>query len=389
MSHTVPRHTSTALPQVATRSRDSLRFDELESIRGLAAILVFCNHLPAWNIQIHELSLFRHGGLMVDLFFVLSGFIIHMTYATRITSVRSLAGFQLLRFGRLYPVHALFLFVFVLIEGLKYMSSHHFGTASPNAEVLHQSSLRSFWEHVFLLQAILPLGDILTFNPPSWSISVEFYTYLLFGLITLKIGEGHVWTYLGIHAAMTLMLVSGHFDDFQWLLRCISGFFLGCATSHFMKNKDAGVHWLASECLVVIMVVFVYFKPAEIFDYLIITWLSAALILSIVLKRAGQVGPISHVFRLPWLIYAGTLSYTIYMSHSAVLWFTNQLARYVLHWPEQFVAGSFKPQGALLPAIAMSVFSFALVIVVSMAVTRWVENPSRQYFRRLASGLVS
>jgi peptidoglycan/LPS O-acetylase OafA/YrhL len=50
---------------------------ELESIRGLAAILVLFFHIPAWNARIYEINAIRNGYLMVDLFFALSGFVMY------------------------------------------------------------------------------------------------------------------------------------------------------------------------------------------------------------------------------------------------------------------------------------------------------------------------
>lgn len=43
---------------------------ELESIRGLAAILVFLSHIPSWHDSFHQITLIRNGGLMVDLLIV-------------------------------------------------------------------------------------------------------------------------------------------------------------------------------------------------------------------------------------------------------------------------------------------------------------------------------
>ncbi|MFX5464960.1 hypothetical protein ABTD44_21555, partial [Acinetobacter baumannii] len=75
---------------------------------------------PNWN-PLFDIGIVRSGYLMVHLFFVLSGFVIYNAYAARIDSAQDLMRFQFLRFGRLYPVHLLFLLVYVLFEVAKYV----------------------------------------------------------------------------------------------------------------------------------------------------------------------------------------------------------------------------------------------------------------------------
>jgi peptidoglycan/LPS O-acetylase OafA/YrhL len=51
------------------------KIEELESIRGLAALLVVFFHIPKWNIMF-DIGIINNAYMMVDLFFVLSGFVI-------------------------------------------------------------------------------------------------------------------------------------------------------------------------------------------------------------------------------------------------------------------------------------------------------------------------
>jgi len=52
------------------------KYEELDSIRGIAALLVVFEHIPNWNESFFNFVIFRNGYLMVELFFVLSGFVI-------------------------------------------------------------------------------------------------------------------------------------------------------------------------------------------------------------------------------------------------------------------------------------------------------------------------
>jgi peptidoglycan/LPS O-acetylase OafA/YrhL len=85
-------------------ARPSARFLELDSLRGLAAVAVVAYHFTHWPpLHQHKVWLLpyiwwgRHG---VDLFFVISGFVILMT-ARRGTAV----AFAKARFARLFPAY--------------------------------------------------------------------------------------------------------------------------------------------------------------------------------------------------------------------------------------------------------------------------------------------
>ena len=139
----------------------------IESIRGLAALLVVLYHLPGWNKFVATSNFVSNGYLMVNLFFVLSGFVIFKAYGNQIQTKSDLFKFQFLRFGRLYPVHLLFICIFLCY------------TATP----FLQTNWTALSEQLLLIQAIGPNDSREFFNPQAWSISVEFYAYFLFGLI--------------------------------------------------------------------------------------------------------------------------------------------------------------------------------------------------------------
>ena len=75
------------------------RIEELESMRGLAALLVVLFHAPGWNSGKEFIPFIANGYLMVDVFFVLSGFVIFKAYANTIRCAHDLWRFQFLREG--------------------------------------------------------------------------------------------------------------------------------------------------------------------------------------------------------------------------------------------------------------------------------------------------
>ena len=73
---------------IANQASSSSKILEIESIRGIAALLVFLHHIPNWNNEIFGLSILRNAHLMVDLFFVLSGYVIYVSYGQKINSIK-------------------------------------------------------------------------------------------------------------------------------------------------------------------------------------------------------------------------------------------------------------------------------------------------------------
>jgi peptidoglycan/LPS O-acetylase OafA/YrhL len=146
----------------ARRSQPTRKIEELESIRGLAAALVVRFHVPSWNSTLWNLNLIRNGDLMVQLFFVLSGFVIYRAYAHRIERRSDLFRFELLRFGRLYPTHLVFLLVFLAIETAKLFTR---GGSRSMPFVRHSAS--AFVDQLLLVQAIGPTGNTFADTGPG------------------------------------------------------------------------------------------------------------------------------------------------------------------------------------------------------------------------------
>jgi peptidoglycan/LPS O-acetylase OafA/YrhL len=358
------------------------KINELESLRGLAALLVVFFHVPRWNSFL-DVGIIKNGYLMVELFFVLSGFVIFNAYGNNIKSTRDLLRFQFLRFGRLYPVHILFLLIFLLIEVAKYIAQFRFGIVSPNSQPFRENNFTALIQHIFLVQAIGPTGNPLTFNIPSWSISVEFYTYLVFGCVVLLLGRnGYRYLIFSVIAIASIVLLASAatfgFDD---MLRCLAGFFIGCLTAVAVKNVPLKVPRFASVILFLAIVAFLQFKPSKSYD-IAIYFLTAGLLGALVLQKSGL---LNSVLRLNIFVWLGSISYSLYMSHQAVEWVANQIFRVVLKAPEVIASsGRSIPDLSGFTAILGVAFIVILSLVVSALVYRFVEKPMRKKSREFA-----
>ncbi len=151
----------------------------LTSLRGVAALYVVIYHFhyffgPSIDIE-RWTPFFSHGARAVDLFFILSGFILAQT-TPPFDSAKAYARFLWRRLARIYPLHLCMLGAFVSVETIKLTLG---GQAFTGAH-----SVAALLGNLFLVQSWGIFSD-LTWNIPAWSISAEFAAYLAFPLLIL------------------------------------------------------------------------------------------------------------------------------------------------------------------------------------------------------------
>jgi len=148
-------------------------FTVLDSFRGICACIVALSHFNA-NSFINGSTLLDRGSPYVDFFFVLSGFIIFANYEDKLKQGTQIRDFIWLRLGRLYPLHFAVLLAFILVDVLQIVFD--FGQSAVYAPFSAPGETPQAILAMLFLAHSLGLTDILAFNGPSWSISVEFYT---------------------------------------------------------------------------------------------------------------------------------------------------------------------------------------------------------------------
>lgn len=353
------------------------KIEELESLRGIAALLVVFFHMPKWHPALMN-PLFDNAYLMVELFFVLSGFVIQTAYGNALQSGAAVLRFQFLRFARLYPVHLLFLLVFLGIELAKWLIITKTGVDDPATAPFAVNDLRAFVENLFLLNGVL-LGRPLTFNYPAWSISVEFWTYLIFALTVLWLRAWRLVVFVLLATGALTLLASGAAAGWENILKCAAGFFLGCVTAALVQHRPQRLPAWTVPLAFFIMLAFLLTKPPHLLDLAIFP-LSVALVFALV--SAGDSG-LTRTLRRPALVWLGTVSYPVYMSHAAMLWVANQIVRFSGTRPEAADAtGRMIPQLPLSLTILAALAVVATVLVISSVVHLWVEQPLRDRSRR-------
>src|SRR5262249_54321506 len=137
----------------------------------------------------------------VDFFFVLSGFVIAANYQQRLLDGFGMGRFLLLRLGRLYPLHFAMLALFVGLELLKLLRRElvpaELWSLNPVAPLSTPEQAPPTIVANLLLVQSLHLFDFSTWNVPSWSISTEFYTYVVFAACLIALRR-HAWVALAL-----------------------------------------------------------------------------------------------------------------------------------------------------------------------------------------------
>lgn len=351
------------------------RFEVLDSWRGIAACMVALYHFPA-NSHIYSLGLLRHAFLFVDLFFVLSGFVIAANYQARLAADFGIGRFMWLRLGRLYPLHVAVLTVFVIYRGIEAAiptlgaMAHHrpFGLAEESFGAIIANLTLTHGLHLF---------EVLTWNYPSWSISVEFFTYFIFAgaVITLR---DRLWVGLcmaAIASATALWALTGDIGatyDYG-LLRCIYGFSVGALTWRIIGRLGPTLRGTLMEVAAVgIMLLFVSSTGWETPSLL------APIVFAVLVATfSSQTGVVSKVLMNRGLVFLGTLSYSIYMLHAFVVWRVVGAARHFA--PGEIVHERF---GAKLWHGDLAYAAYLIFVIGAAWLSyKLIEAPSRAWFR--------
>lgn len=375
----------------ATPARPNVRYQVLDSWRGLCALLVALFHFPLAG-AIGTNSFLRGSFLFVDFFFVLSGFVIAHSYSERVKTGEGFAKFMVTRFGRLFPLHAFMLSAFVGFELLR-LAIPQLSNGQPT--FTGAFSLDTLPANLALLHG-LGIHDHLSWNAPSWSISTELFAYLIFGIAVLALGRMSliVFAALAFFSPILLFMFSPDFMDATFdfgLIRCLFGFSTGVLTHALLAGKtDAGPvtkealwTWTFAELCVISAVVLFVSTSAETAGGLLAPFLFA---FSVALF-AHEGGYVSRLLRTKPLLLLGTISYSIYLTHIFVQSRMMNVGKLLdSHTSIEILIpgkdGMAFSSSLALPAIIVMV---ATTIIVSMVTYRLIEVPGRDLFKLIAA----
>ena len=367
----------------------SVRFEALDALRGVCALLVVLFHIPIYH-ALKDVGSFTNLQFCVDMFFALSGFVLCHAYGQRLNHGTQGLRFAVTRLARLWPLHLTVLALFVGFELAKLI----FSRADTSFELHSQAFAQghSLWELVtnFLFLQSFGLHWGLSWNGPAWSAALEFYVSILFAVVVLLFPRRKYDVFLGLCVAAGLLLYAVSpdtlFVSHDWgMLRACFSFFAGCLVYDLrLRSGDrlkAPDLWEAG-CLLLV-IAFAVTTPSGGWQFAF----PLAAMISIYVFSFDQ-GAISTVLRSSALRKLGLWSYSIYMIHTFIfhvmkmgVTFVAQKARLDLviwHNDEKLVLLG-TPDQALLPALILSV---VLVVPVAALTYRWIEKPAMDVARQ-------
>jgi len=380
-----------------------MRFSVLDSLRGISAILIALFHFEVigkiYGGHLDGVAIVNNAYLFVDFFFVLSGFVIAHTYQTRINTVADLWVFAIRRFGRVWPLHMAVLLLLIGLELAKLVAWNQ-GVAAETKPFSDTFSAPSIVTNIVLLQSF-GLDSRLTWNMPSWSISVEFYTYLLFGVV--------VMTWRGRVAVVSALLAAGGAlgllvlakDPMQstfdyGFFRCLYGFFAGVL---IRQLYHAGQRWTAPSRVVASAVEVSAVLGVGLFvamaDARGIALLSPLVFGIAVYIFASERGAVSRLLLARPFMAAGAASYSIYATQALLLIVIERIIRVAqAHFGEAMRIEAIvegRPKSLVFLGSAWSsdvlvVLYLALLFLVAAFAHRYIESPGRSFFNAVARG---
>ena len=330
-----------------------------------------------------DLAVVRGGWLWVDFFFVLSGFVIATSYGDRLAKGFSLVRFMLLRLGRVWPLHIAVLGFYVAIELARWLVP--VGDLANRDAFTGAHSFALLLANVVLVQSWFRDGE--GWSPVSWSISVEVALYLAIALVWRIAGaRGWMIALIGGIAATTILAGFPDLPKAAWqIVRGVAGFGLGVACRRWYQTGPTPRGTLAElACVAGLGAVLAGWVP--------LAWQLAAadaVFVAAVLVFAAERGRVSQVLHAAPLVMLGTLSYSIYLLHLAVIGRGIDLLRLVGLGRLVAVPNGIQHHIAA-PAPFDSLLGLALLaacVPVAWCTWRWIEVPARNWSRRRVAAM--
>lgn len=337
----------------------------VDLMRFVASVgIVFAHSLEFFFIGSTRNWVHDHGGglsLFVDVFFVISGFIIAYVYSERLKSARDFGIFMQRRFGRLLPLHwlmlALFAFFLIAVQR-RGISMHH-----PVA-----TGFRCIITGALLIQTLVHCGGEVP-NGVSWSISAEMVMYVCFPLFLLA-GRGRpAVLVVGAGVALVFALIT-YGGTSEWIthgsvLRALPAFLWGMALYGLRARVALLAFSRVGTMLGLAALMIGGITGAPMWAMLILAY--TVPVLAIASDLRGATGPV-----VRWFAPLGQLTYSMYMIHGLIVTvLMNAVGDKLLH-----LSG--------VPMLVLGVFTFAAIMLLSMISLHYFETPSRRWIDSLA-----
>lgn len=347
------------------------QIDELTGLRGIAALFILFNHIllvyPILRNYAISSSLGWFGHMGMDLFFILSGFVICYNYADRINNnpKSGIREFLVARIARLYPLYLLFIVFFFVCNFIRSYSNTEFTAQNITSLPIFLSGMQS-WFYGFI--GNMPIVWMQGNANISWSISTEFALYLFFiplvwMLLKINSKKAYIFAIVGLIILQLSWLYFSYHDNFiasflnnlygqhtnytpaEWLtfhspLARIWQFLCGCVIARSYNPENQGGYlrlFRALKYLSLLSLTF-FVISAPFMKYSCQQYLTSSLLMvfTLAVVQSGD-----KFLKSKFLLFMGEVSYSTYLLHIIFVQFLaysgNHLISYIINLPLFFI----------------------------------------------------
>jgi peptidoglycan/LPS O-acetylase OafA/YrhL len=373
-----------------TRSR---RIPELDGLRGLAILLVIlCRYLGNANHGHMGFALdlvltgMNVGWSGVELFFVLSGFLIGGILLQSRQSPRYFRTFYLRRTHRILPIYYLWIILYAVIVAVILFVLYRPTHVLPDGELITQRDFWAFPHYFLFLQNIIysPTKFQWIWFAVTWSLAVEEQFYLVIPLLVRYLSERTLvvllmmavcispvlrwlsFIYLPSYSQIHLFSTPCHSDSLAVGVLCAIWWRRASFRKFLETNPDLLLRIFLSVYSGVIVVGLLWWlcRPVNVITLgvgeSVLNVFYAALLL-LVLSQTSSIP--AQIMRWGWIRSLGAISYCVYLLHMTI----NQLAHRILLHSEPRIYDS--------AGIAVTIGALLFTLLRSSLSWRFIERP--------------
>ena len=324
------------------------RIVALDSLRGIAALMVCLFHFDVFN----------NGGTGVDLFFIISGFVIFMSLANS----SNIKGFWIARLIRLFPTYWLSILIAVIVS--RVFTSYN---------LIPVSGTRFYLGNILMLQ---PLFNTTNLLGSYWTLYVELLFYTSISFIFFTRLHKHIELVITVCLLLLTAINAGNsyfehspaYEHFYIVLRHLNPLIINfpafAAGIIFYISYSTGFNFYRAFLLISIVCITALIHPYSIMikeyvtaqDHVIYLLLFYLAFLMIIFKW-------DRVLKLKPLIFFGEISYAFYLIHESTT--------LVLNYYMQPVIGG----------VISKTLSISITLLIAYIITRYFDMPLRSYLR--------
>ena len=355
------------------KTRSVSRLGCIDGLRGYLALLVFIHHFVItyyWKIEGSwtrppEDYFNNFGQAGVSLFFMITGYL----FISKILSQREKINwikFYISRIFRIVPLYTFVLGIIILTVAIETSFTLHVDVGQFVGQILRWvffvgSVINEFHDTEKIIASV------------DWSLKYEWLFYLLLPIIAQGILKSRMLLFYTIFVVIVASEIALSIWS-SYNSSCLILFLIGGVTAK-IKTVNYKVinymdHWLITIIAIASLIVVINcFKTSF--------GLTQALLLSIFFIPVALGNSMFGILKLDSSIFLGEISYSIYLMHGIVLYFT-----FSLFFPNHIASNTQTSYMLLMPIIAV------LVILISWATYIFIEKPMNIFGKQLSNRLI-